>query len=116
MGGSYALIQLYAWGNMIVDYSQETGLSQAVTDTFSGEKPCSLCKKLEAVKKSEVPDQKQPVPLLPFPGKAVEPLFPPTVISLRDPSSVPFQHPGFAPVVISASLLRGSPPSPPPKA
>ena len=43
MGGPIAALQLVAWSGMLVTYSAEVGLSQGVTDTFSGKKPCALC-------------------------------------------------------------------------
>ena len=38
---------------MIYNYSQQTTLSLAVTLTFSGDKPCSLCKVIEQGKAHE---------------------------------------------------------------
>lgn len=52
-GGPYALVQSYAWIGMIVTYSQQDGLAKGVKDTFSGERPCHLCKKIDSVKKDE---------------------------------------------------------------
>jgi hypothetical protein len=41
--GGKPVLQSIAWVGMIVTYSQEQGFAQAVADTFSGERPCSLC-------------------------------------------------------------------------
>lgn len=111
-GGPYSLMQAYAWMNMIFDYSKESSFSQAVTDTFSGEKPCCLCKKIKA---AEADDNKQKTPLSPLASKPVDHLFPPSEINLRDPLHTPFSHHGFAPVAQSNSRINCSPPSPPPK-
>ncbi len=115
VGGPYALLQVYAWGNMLVTYSQETSLAQATKDTFSGEKPCHLCKKIEASKSSNPDDNNQNAPILTAASKLFQDLFPPTVASLRDPFSSPLPHPGFT---ASADLLSpptSGPPVPPPR-
>jgi hypothetical protein len=44
--GGKPVVQSIAWMGMIVSYSQEQGLKQAITDTFSGDRPCHLCIKL----------------------------------------------------------------------
>ncbi len=41
--GPMDVLQLFAWTSMMVDYSQELGLSEGIKQTFSGEAPCSLC-------------------------------------------------------------------------
>lgn len=111
VGGPHSLVQVYAWANMILDYSQETSLSQAVADTFSGEKPCCLCKKIAAAKEDE---QKQE-PLAPLTAKPFQDLFPPSHAELKDPFPSPFPHPGFAHVSLSVSPPSSGPPSPPPR-
>lgn len=58
MGGHLALLQTIAWGNMLVDFSSETSLSEAMEKTFDGEHPCALCK---VVKKSKSEDEKKPL-------------------------------------------------------
>ena len=34
---------------MVASYSQESGIEQAIADTFGGERPCELCKIITAV-------------------------------------------------------------------
>lgn len=58
MGGHLALLQTFAWGNMLADFSSKGSLSEAMEKTFDGEHPCPLCK---AVKKSEGEDDKKPL-------------------------------------------------------
>lgn len=36
-------LQVVAWGGMLVRYSREAPLREAVTKTFDGEHPCHLC-------------------------------------------------------------------------
>ena len=115
VGGPYSLMQACAWVNMIVDYSKETGFAQAVTDTFSGEKPCCLCKRIAAAKATESKSDQKNAPLSPLGSKSIEHLFPPFAISLRAPHYSPFLHSGFMPVAQSISWLASGPPSPPPE-
>lgn len=58
MGGHLALLQTIAWGNMLVDFSSKSSISEAMDKTFDGEHPCPLCK---AVKKSKSEDEKKPL-------------------------------------------------------
>jgi hypothetical protein len=53
IGAHWAVLQSAAWAGMIYNYSQQTTLSRAVTLTFSGDKPCSLCKVVEQGKAQE---------------------------------------------------------------
>ena len=46
--GPMSLLQLGAWSWMLFAYSHEAGLSTAIEDTFSGERPCRLCTMIEA--------------------------------------------------------------------
>ncbi len=57
MGGHLAVIQTFAWGNMLMDYSSKTSLANAVDKTFDGEHPCHLCK---LVKNSKSEEHKKP--------------------------------------------------------
>jgi len=68
VGGQYAIMQIYAWGNMLTSYSKESGLLQGAKDTFSGEKPCGLCCKIAEAKKSN-PEKKQGSPAPTSPAK-----------------------------------------------
>jgi hypothetical protein len=111
VGGPYCLVQVYAWANMLVSYSQETSLSRAVTDTFSGEKPCCLCKEIAAAKD----DGQEQAPLAPLTAKLFQDLFPPSHTELKDPFPSPFPHPGFEHVARSVSPPSCGPPSPPPR-
>ena len=52
-GGHWAVLQTVAWAQMLRDYSQESGFASAVTQTFSGERPCSMCKSIEKNRQQE---------------------------------------------------------------
>jgi hypothetical protein len=51
--GPLALLQLGAWGWMLASYSQESSLEQAIIETFGDERPCDLCRAIDAVEDSE---------------------------------------------------------------
>jgi hypothetical protein len=42
-GGPQGLMQCVAWAGMLVSYSQEGTVAQAVENTFDGKHPCPLC-------------------------------------------------------------------------
>lgn len=46
--GPLSVLQLGAWSWMLFAYSHEAGFSTALEETFSGERPCSLCTMIEA--------------------------------------------------------------------
>lgn len=52
-GGHWAVLQTVAWAQMIRDYSQEGGLVSGVAQTFSGERPCGMCKNIEKSRQKE---------------------------------------------------------------
>jgi hypothetical protein len=59
IGLHWITLQSLAWGVMIVRYSQNCPLSEAVAKTFDGKHPCELCKHISAAqhapKKPEAP-------------------------------------------------------------
>jgi hypothetical protein len=56
LGGHWAVLQTVAWAQMIVDYAQQDSLTIAVTKTFDGAHPCSLC---ETVSEGRQQEKKQ---------------------------------------------------------
>ncbi len=52
-GGHWLVLQSVAWAGMLVTYSQESGIEEAVTKTFDGNYPCDLCKDIDQAKKTE---------------------------------------------------------------
>jgi hypothetical protein len=115
LGGPYSIIQLYAWANMVVTYSQDTSLTEAVADTLSGEKPCDICKKIVEVKSSENHDEEKPQAPSPASPKLFHDLFPPTLAGLKEPSSQPVSRLGFPAVAESIPACPSGPPAPPPR-
>ena len=43
-GGVSGVVQAAGWAWMLVDYSRDAGIDEAVDMTFNGENPCCLCK------------------------------------------------------------------------
>ena len=50
--GPLALLQLGAWGWMLASYSQQSSLEQAIVETFGDERPCDLCRVIDAVEET----------------------------------------------------------------
>ena len=53
IGLHWAFLQSLAWVGMVVSYSQETTLPDALVKTFDGSHPCALCKEIAKGKQSE---------------------------------------------------------------
>ncbi len=53
LGLHWALLQSVAWVGMIVAYSQDASISEAVTKTFDGNHPCPLCKAIKSARADE---------------------------------------------------------------
>lgn len=52
LAGPLALLQLGAWGWMLVSYTQASSFQQAIIDTFGDERPCDVCEVIDAVERS----------------------------------------------------------------
>ena len=52
-GGHWLALQSLAWTEMLVKYSHEAQLAEAVAKTFDGQHPCALCVSIEQGKRSE---------------------------------------------------------------
>ncbi|MCI0540627.1 MAG: hypothetical protein L0Z50_35955 [Verrucomicrobiales bacterium] len=53
IGGHWAVLQSVAWVGMVISYSQDSPLKEALVKTFDGQHPCKLCKVVREGKKSE---------------------------------------------------------------
>lgn len=60
--GHWAVLQTVAWTRMISDFSRTAPLETAITKTFSGQHPCSMCVQIEQGKDAERADGRD-VPL-----------------------------------------------------
>jgi hypothetical protein len=114
IGGPYAAIQVFAWSTMLVDYSNQDGFAQGFQDTFSGEKPCSLCKKIESVKQTEHEDK---VPLTSpsqLSSKMLREMIPVADLVVLPPHGVIVPSVAFADAALFAGIGPDAPPIPPP--
>lgn len=103
-GAQWDLLQVFAWGRMIVNHSRSMTLIAAVETTFDGE-TCGLCRAVQRAKEQEA--SHSPVPALKVDGKIL--LFfqtPVPVIVVAPPldgwrraDSVPPEEIGFPPPV-----------------
>src|ERR1700729_2601426 len=53
IGGHWAVLQTIAWASMIVDYSRNAALTEAVEKTFDGRHPCRICTEIQKGQRSE---------------------------------------------------------------
>ncbi len=56
LGLHWALLQTIAWTGMVINYSRDSSLREALSKTFDGKHPCPLCK---AIKKGRAEEQKR---------------------------------------------------------
>ena len=59
LGAHWAFLQTVAWTGMLYTYSKQAGFAQAVSMTFDGEHPCSLCKAIQEGKAEERQEKKE---------------------------------------------------------
>lgn len=63
LGTHWLLLQSVAWMGMVVSYSEESTVTEAVYKTFSGKNQCRLCKVVEGGRADEKKrEQQQTVP------------------------------------------------------
>jgi hypothetical protein len=55
-GGHWMALQSVAWAGMLIRYSQQGSVSQAILRTFDGQHPCRLCK---VVREGRAEEQRQ---------------------------------------------------------
>ncbi|HEY1170187.1 MAG TPA: hypothetical protein VGH19_02350 [Verrucomicrobiae bacterium] len=53
LGAHWSLLQVVAWVNMTVAYSQDATLGEAIEKTFDGKHACQLCKLVDEGKQKE---------------------------------------------------------------
>lgn len=105
-GAHFVVLQSVAWATMLVEYSQEASLAEAVEKTFDGAHPCALCLNIQSADKQ----QKQQQTARPMPD--LKGILAP-VLRVAAPTFVFAEWP---PLVESAVPLSDSPPIPPPRA
>lgn len=53
LGAHWLVLQSVAWVGMVITYSQDAPLMEAISMTFDGAHPCKLCKVVKAGKQAE---------------------------------------------------------------
>jgi hypothetical protein len=102
-----ALLQSVAWAGMLVKFSRQASVIQAVGMTFDGQHPCKLCNEIAAGKAREHQPASQSVTT----GKDLKLGCPPPSISLFHPPT-----PGVLPDAPVLPRARSeTPPTPPPR-
>ena len=105
LGLHWGFLQSVAWVSMVVSYSQDAPLKEAVVKTFDGKHLCSLCKQIAQGKRSEKKSQFPPA------GKKFEFSYSAAAFVFAAPSDYwKVQWPED-----SATLLARTPPVPPPR-
>lgn len=59
LGLHWAVLQTVAWAGMIVAYSQDATVQEAINKTFDGKHPCPVCKAIEQARQHEQPQDRQ---------------------------------------------------------
>ena len=105
LGTHWSFLQSVAWVGMVVQYSHETTITEALSNTFDGRHPCKLCKFVESGKASEKKqDSQKPVTKLEYASFSHKILLLPPQLG-----AITF------PALTLSGERRDSPPVPPPK-
>jgi hypothetical protein len=59
IGLHWAVFQSVAWLGMVISYSQQAPLTEALSQTFDGKHPCSLCNRIAEAKKGQHKSERQ---------------------------------------------------------
>lgn len=111
LGAHWAVLQSIAWGRMVADYSRGQSLAVALSQTFDGEHPCSMCLEIRNGRQAEQQEQQrrpvlrtEQVPEAAFLGEPVVVPKPPRAVSLE-----------AALVLALHTQCAPAPPKPPPR-
>jgi len=105
IGLHWIALQSVAWTTMIIDYSKRAPFCQAITQTFDGAHPCSLCHAVNTGKNSEKKSDLQSS------TPKIDMICAPRAIGLAPP----FRLFDYASVDFSFCNIGHSPPVPPPR-
>ena len=109
------MLQIYAWGTMLADYSQESGILQGARETFSGERPCSLCCKISAATEHELKSEKPLPPDKTRSIKFLQEIAPADTQRLAQPRGLAIRAPGNCQISNWFEEFVPLPPTPPPR-
>ena len=105
IGLHWGFLQSVAWVGMVVNYSQDGTVGEALAKTFDGKHPCALCKAIAKGKKSEKKSE------FPVAGKKFEFSYSGTVFVFSAPTHF-WKASGLE---VRADSLSHAPPVPPPR-
>jgi hypothetical protein len=105
IGLHWIALQSVAWTAMVIDYSKHAPLRHAISQTFDGAHPCSLCHAVNTGKSSEKKSDLQPA------AAKIDIICALRTISLPPP----FVRFEYVTNVFSLSERRSSPAVPPPR-
>jgi len=105
IGLHWAFLQAVAWTGMVISYSQDRPVTEAVSDTFDGNHPCKLCKEIATDKRTEKKSQYK------FESSKVKFAYKRAAYLHSMPAFL-WEAPALEP---SGNLLTQAPPSPPPR-
>lgn len=113
-GGHYGVLQVLAWGKMMVDYSAENGLVEGTKQTFDGNHPCELCHSIADAKKEkrhepQAPGQRDGS------GFDLKNLISPKVLALKEPRFRSLPKNKFLPPLPPYCGFSHKPEIPPPR-
>jgi hypothetical protein len=110
IGGNAAVVQLVAWGSMLVERAQRMEIAAAVASTFDGSAPCRMCRMAESLR--DEPSPAAPAGLIKLVKKADAPVVPSIVLQICGGESV--ELPSW-PVTQSPIADAIAPEPPPPR-
>lgn len=113
IGGHWAVLQGVAWAGMLRDYSARYGFKEAAVLTFSGEKPCALCRSISEGRENEQKQQDAPAQGTAKVDKSIDAL-----VTAANPSLTPMRQADldWPPFLSRSATLSNRPLSPPPRA
>jgi hypothetical protein len=107
-GGHWAVLQVSAWAGMLVRFSQEGPVGEAISKTFDGQHPCRLC---QLVRQGRADEQSKDSPVVVLKLDGLAPMVGESLLIPRQTGRTV----GFACVMVALRRPH-SPPVPPPRA
>ena len=109
LGLHWAVLQSAAWVGMVVVYSQDASLGDALEKTFDGEHPCPLCKMVESGTTTDDQESRKAE------GTKLKKLD--LMLAVVEPLVVPASPdvPDYLPPAMRSASREDSPPLPPPR-
>jgi hypothetical protein len=105
LASPWTLLQSVAWAGMLIKFSRNAPVAQAIMMTLDGQHPCELCRAIQAGKSAERQHSNEETP----PIKELQLDLPPSAFAL-----IPCPCPALPPGRVSCPEMRAEPPRPPP--